>query len=70
MTFKDFFTKLGEAFANALLNAVGSTTFWLTIVSIILVLCKVLPWESVLVTGGIYGGNRIAQNATANLGGK
>lgn len=70
MTFKDFFQKLGDSFCSAVINAVGSTTFWMTIVAVVLTLCKIVSWETVLVTAGIYGGNRISQHVSANLGAK
>lgn len=70
MKFKEFLKQLREAFYNAAIHAVGSTTFWILVVSIVLAGFKVLPWETVLAPACIYGVNRIGQNATANLAGK
>jgi hypothetical protein len=69
MTFKEFLTKLKEAFFSAALNAVGSTTFWVMLVAIVLSAFKVIGWEVALTTVGIYGVKRVGQDVSANLGG-
>lgn len=66
MTFLEFIIKVRDAFYSAVLNAVGSTTFWMTIVTILLASFKVLPWETVLVTAGIFGANRVVNTYTTN----
>jgi hypothetical protein len=70
MTFKEFLVKLKETFFSAVLNAVGSTTFWVMIVAIVLSAFKVIGWEAALATVGIYGVKRIGQDVTANMKGK
>jgi hypothetical protein len=67
MTAKEFFTQLKDKFFAAVLNAVGSTTFWMVIASVVMAAFKIIPWESVLLTTGIYGANRIGQNVSANI---
>ena len=64
MKLKEFLTNLKEAFFSMILNAVGSTVFLLLVVDIVLVCVKVLPWETILATYGLYGAKRLIQDST------
>ena len=60
MKIKDFWSGLGNSFCNAIISAVGSTTFWLAVVAIILAVAGNQTWEAVLAVVGLtgYGANR------------
>jgi hypothetical protein len=63
MTFKEFLTQAKTAFYQMVINAVGSTTFLLTIIAIFLAIIGNQTWQEVLATVGIvgYAANRTAR---------